>query len=60
MIPRRMATNGLVQQLYDEEQIGFVDLWDGFVGKEEIYMWDCMHIDEKEAAVLAGGLIRAV
>ena len=60
MIPRRMATNGLVQQLYEEEQIGFVDLWEGFVGKGEIYMWDGMHIDEKEAAVLAGGPIRAV
>ena len=55
-----MATNRLVQQLYEEEQIGFVDLWDGFVGKEEIYMWDGMHLNEKGVVVLADGLIRAV
>ena len=31
----RMAVNGIVQQLCREEEVGFVDLWDSFVGKEE-------------------------
>ena len=35
---RRMAVNGMVQQLCKEEEVGFVDLWDSFVGKEEMYM----------------------
>ena len=29
--------NGLVKQLYEEEEIGFMDLWDGFVWKEELF-----------------------
>ena len=32
---RRMAVNGLVQQLCMEEKGGFVDLWD-FVAKEDM------------------------
>ena len=31
---RRMAVDGTVQQLYREEEVRFVDLWDSFVGKE--------------------------
>ena len=33
---RRMAVNGMVKQLCREEEVGFVDLWDSFVGKEEM------------------------
>ena len=32
----RMAVNGIVQQLRKEENVGFVNLWDSFVAKEEV------------------------
>ena len=31
---RRMVVNGMVQQLCREEEVGFVELWDSFGGKE--------------------------
>ena len=31
---KRMAVNGMVKQLCKEEEVGYVDLWDSFVGKE--------------------------
>ncbi len=37
---RRMAVNGMVQQLCREEEMGFVDLWDSFVGREEMYYYE--------------------
>ena len=37
---RRMAVNGMVKELCREEEVGFVDLWDSFVGKEEMYLRD--------------------
>ena len=40
---RRMAVNGIVKQLCREEEVGFVDLWDSFVGKEEMYLRDGLH-----------------
>ena len=33
---RRMAINGLVQQLCKEEDVEFVNLWDSFLPKEDI------------------------
>ena len=30
---KRMAVNGMVKQLCKEEEVGYVDLWDSFVGK---------------------------
>ena len=35
---RRMAVEGMVKQLCIEEEVGFVDLSDSFVGKEEMYL----------------------
>ena len=32
-----MAVNGIVQHLCKEEEVGFVDLWDSFVEKKEMY-----------------------
>ena len=32
---KRMAINALVQQMCEEEGVGFVDLWGYIVGKEE-------------------------
>ena len=50
----------MVQQLYREEEVRFVDLWDSYVGKEEMFMWDGLHLSGKGAAVLAEGLSGAV
>ena len=34
--PNEDGVNGMVQQLCREEEVEFVDLWDNFVGKEEL------------------------
>ena len=52
----RMAVNVMVQQLCREDEVGFVDLRDSFVGKEEMYMRDGLHLSRKGAAVFAEGL----
>ena len=41
---KRMAVNGTVKRLCKEEEVGYVDLWDSFVGKEEIYARDGLHL----------------
>ena len=51
---KRMAINGMVKRLCKEEDVGYVDLWDSFVGKEEMYD------SGRGAAVLAEGLSGAV
>ena len=61
-----MAVNGMVKQLCRKEEVGFVDLWDSFVGKEEMYSRDGLHLSGKRAAVfgeelsgaVAGGLVK--
>ena len=57
---KRMAVNGIVKQLCKEEEVGYVDLWDSFVGKEEMYVRDGLHLSGKGAAVFAEGLSGAV
>ena len=37
---RRMAVNGMVKQLCREEEVGFVDLWDSFVRKGDMFSRD--------------------
>ena len=56
---KRMAVNGMVKRLCKEEEVGYVDLWDTFVGKEEMYARDCLHLSGKGAAVFAEGLLGA-
>ena len=41
---KRMAVNGMVEQLCKEEEEGYVDLFDFFVGKEGIYVRDGLHL----------------
>ena len=41
---KRMAVNGMVKRLCKEEEVGYVDLWDSFVGKEEMYVRDGLHL----------------
>ena len=57
---KRMAVNGMVKRLCKEEEVGYVDLWDSFVGKEEMYARDGLHLSGNGAAVFAEGLLGAV
>ena len=57
---KRMAVNGMVKRLCKEEEVGYVDLWDSFMGKEELYVRDGLHLSRKGAAVFAEGLSGAV
>ena len=34
----------------------YVDVWDSFVGKEDMYVRDGMHLSGKGAAIFAEGL----
>ena len=51
-----MAVNGMVKRRCKDEELAYVDLWDSFVGKEEIYATDGPHLSGKGAAVFAEGL----
>ena len=57
---KRMAINRMVKRLCKEEDVGYVDLWDSFVGKEDMYLRDGLHLSGKGAAVFAEGLSGAV
>ena len=39
-----MAINGMVKRLCKEEDVGYVDLWDSIVGKEEMDARDGLHL----------------
>ena len=45
-----MAINSLVEQMC-EEGVGFIDLSGYFVGKEDMYVRDSLHVSGKGAAV---------
>ena len=57
---KRMAVNGMVKRLCKEDEVGYVDLWYSFVGKEEMYVRDGLHLSGKGAAVFAEELSGAV
>ena len=57
---KRMAVNGMVERLCKEEDVGYIDLWDSFVGNEDMYVRDGLHLSGKGAAVFAEGLSGAV
>ena len=50
----------MVERLRKEEDVGYMDMWDTLVGKEELYLRDGLHLNGKGAAVFAEGLSRAV
>ena len=50
---KRMAVSGMVERLCKEEEVGYVDLWDSFVRKEEMYMRDGLPLSGKGAAFFA-------
>ena len=55
-----MAINMLVQKLCREEEVGFMDLWGGLVGRADMYMKDGLHLSGKGAAVFADGISASV
>ena len=57
---KRMAINGMMRRICKEEDVGYVDLWDSFVGKKDMYVRDGLHLSGKGAAVFAEGLSGAV
>ena len=50
---KRMAVNGMVKRLCREEEVGYEDLWDSFVGKEDVYVRYGLHVSGKRAVVSA-------
>ena len=57
---KRMAITGMMKRLCKEEDVGYVDLWDSFVGIEEMYARDGLHLSRKGAATFAEVLSGAV
>ena len=55
---KRMAINGMMKRLCQEEDVGYVDLWDSFVGIEEMYARDGLHISRKGGCCLCRGTVR--
>ena len=55
-----MEINSLVEQMCEEEGVGVVDLWGYFVGKEDMYMRDGLHLSGKGAAVFSENLLRSM
>ena len=57
---KRIAVKGMVKRLYMEEEVGYVELWDSFIGKEEMYGRDGLDLSGRGAFVFAEGLSGAV
>ena len=62
-----MTINALVEQMCEEEEeeeeeegVGFIDLWGYFVGKEDMYMRDGLHLSGKGTAVFSENLLRSM
>ena len=57
---RRMAINTQVLKVCMEEGVGFVDMWLNFVGRDDFFMRDGLHLTGKGAAVLGCEFVRVV
>ena len=57
---RRMAISTQVQKVCMEEGVGFVDMWLNFVGRDDFFMRDGLHLTGKGAAVLECEFVRVV
>ena len=57
---KSMAVNGMVERFCKEEDVGYMDLCDSFVGNEDMYVRDGLHLSGKGVAVFAEGLSGAV
>ena len=49
---KRMAVNGMVERLCKEEDVGYVDMWDSFVGNEQLYFRGACILVERELPFL--------
>ena len=56
---KRMAINALVEQMCEEEGVGFLDLWGRFVGMEDMYVRDGLHLRGTGAAVFSENLLQS-
>ncbi len=56
---KRMAINALVEQMCEEEWVGFSDVWGYFVGREDMCIRDGLHLSGKGAAVFSENLLRS-
>ena len=57
---KRMAVNGMLKRPCKEDDVGYVDLWDSFVGKEEMYVRYGLHLSGEGTAVFTEGLSGAI
>ena len=55
-----MAINAQVEQMCEEKGFGFLDLWEYFVGKEDMYVRDGHHLSGKGPAVFSENLLRSM
>ena len=58
-ICKRMAINALTEQMC-EEGVRFIDLWGYFVGKEDTYVRDCLHLSGNGSALFSENLVRTM
>ena len=57
---RRMEINTQVQKVCMKEGVGFVNMWLNFVGRDDFFMRDGLHLTGKGAAVLGREFVRVV
>ena len=57
---KRMAINALVEQMCEDEGVGFLDLWGYFVGKENMYVRDGLHLSGMGATIFSENLLRSM
>ena len=57
---KRLAINALLEQICDDEGVGFIHLWGYFVGKEDMYVRDGLHLSGKGAALFCEKLLRSM
>ena len=57
---KRMAINVMMKRLCKEKDVGYVDLWDRFVGIEGMYAREGLHLSGKGPAAFVEGLSGAV
>ena len=57
---KKMAIDALVKQMCEKEKVKFVDLWGSYIGKEDMFTRDGLHLNGKGAAVLADKLQKSV
>ena len=55
-----MAINALVKQMCEKEKVEFIDLWGCYIGKENMFKRDGLHLNGKGAVLLADELQKSV